>query len=264
MTSPITNILAETINDGLVMVDSDWHITYINQRAKLMFKVLDANLAELSLWDVIPEDTDSSAYRELHRAMEKQVTTEFDVFYPNYYSWHEVRAAPAGDGLCLILRDITDRQWLLRREAERAYLRNLFHDAPVGICTLRGPQHQFEYINNMYRRLVSGRNFESLTVSQALPELEAQGFVALLDNVYRTGVPYHGEETLVRYDRQGDGQIVDAYLTFTYQALRGFDAQVSGILVLVIDVTLQVISRLENERLAAENATLIKTLNGTQ
>jgi len=261
MSSPLLNIVAETMNDGLIMVDSTWHVTYINQRAKLMFRSLDITADGLRLWDLIPEDPDSPAYRELHRAIEKQVTTEFDVFYPNFYSWHEVRVAPVQDGLCLVLRDITDRQWLLRREAERAYLRNLFQDAPVGICTLRGAQHQFEYINSFYRRLVGGRNFEGLTIREALPELEAQGFMTLLDNVYHTGVPFLGEEMLVRYDRKGDGQIADAYLTFIYHALRGFDAQISGILVLVTDVTPQVLARQENEELKAENASLVQKLS---
>ena len=261
MSSSITDIIAEAMHDGLMMVDATWHVTYINQRSKLMFRGIDVNSANLRLWDLIPEDADSPAYRELHRAMEKQMATEFDVFYPNFYSWHEVHATPVPDGLCLILRDITDRQWMLRREAERAYLRNLFHDAPVGICTLRGPRHQFEYINSFYRRLIGGRNFEGLTVYEALPEVEAQGLIALLDNVYHTGVPFHGEEMLLRYDRQGDGQIVDAYFTFVYQALRGFDAQISGILVLVIDVTSRVLARQENERLRAENQSLLQTLS---
>ena len=55
-------------------------------------------------------------------------------------------------------------------------------------------------------RLV-GRPEEALvgkTLLEALPETAEQAYLKLLDNVYQTGEPFLGHESLVRLD-QGDG-----------------------------------------------------------
>ena len=77
---------------------------------------------------------------------------------------------------------------------ERALLRALFQQAPSFMAMLRGPQHVFELANEHYLRLVGRSETDMLgkTVEVALPEVKAQGFIDLLDQVYRTGVPYEG------------------------------------------------------------------------
>jgi PAS domain S-box-containing protein len=249
--------LVESINDGFIMVDSTWYVTYMNRRAQVMLRCLDSSVTSRRLWDLMPEDPSTDAYRQLHRAVAQQISVEFDVFYPLLYVWHEVRAIPSTNGVALILRDITDRQWLVRREAEHAYLRNLFNDAPVAITITRGPYHQYEFVNNFARKLIGGRNIEGLTVREAFPEVEGQGFFELMDQVYRTGEPYYAEERFIQFARDGTGVLEDAYFTFTYQALRGFDAQVSGILNISVEVTDQVRARLQSEQLAAERTAVL-------
>ncbi|MFD1732889.1 hypothetical protein ACFSC4_20115 [Deinococcus malanensis] len=121
----------------------------------------------------------------------------------------------------MILRDITDRQWLLRKEAERGYLRNLFNDAPIALSILRGPQHQFEFINDFARQLIGNRNVDGLTVREAFPELEQQGFFELLDQVYRTGVAVEGTERRAQLTDPHTGAVRDLYINYAYVPLRG-------------------------------------------
>lgn len=255
-----SEILIESINDGFIMVDSSWQITAMNRRARMMLRLLDTDPRNQGLWEVFPDDPTTPTRRELERAVQQHVTVEFDVFYPHLYVWHEVRAVPDQHGLGLLLRDITDRQWLLRREAERAYLRNLFNDAPVALSITRGPDHQFEFVNAFATQLLGGQHVEGQSYKEAFPEFEAQGFIDLLNHVYTSGVPYHAQEQLVRFDRQNTGTIEDAYFTFTYQPLRGFDSQVSGIMTLCVDMTAQVRARKESERLVAEQQAILSQL----
>ncbi len=182
-------------------------------------------------------------------------------------------AAPIRDaqgrltGVVLVFRDVAEKKRLeaeraemLARaqaaraevEAERTRLRNLVQHAPAFICTLRGPDHVFELANPHYERLVGvGRPFLGLPVRDALPEVVEQGFVALLDTVYRTGEPYYGSELLVRLDREGHGTAQDAYVNFVYQPRRGVAGQVEGIDVFGFEVTEQVRARQQVEALAA-------------
>ena len=163
----------------------------------------------------------------------------------------------AGDiiGGVLGVRDETERRRLEREvAAERERLREIFQHAPAGIALLTGPEHVFAFMNAAYARL-SGRDPDALVgrpLRDAYPELVDQGFDALMDEVYRTGTPFVGTETLVRLDRAGDGVLDDVYFSFVYQPLRGVDGAVESILSNAVDVTAQVWARQRVEELAEE------------
>lgn len=75
-----------------------------------------------------------------------------------------------------------------RLETERDRLVELFDQTPGFLAVLRGPEHVFEMANEAYSRLIGeGRPLVGLSVAQALPEVAEQGFIDLLDQVYRTG-----------------------------------------------------------------------------
>ena len=138
-------------------------------------------------------------------------------------------------------------------EAARNRLESLFEHAPAFVCTLRGPDHVVEMANPLYQRMVGpGRRLAGLPLGEALPEAIEQGFVALLDKVYRTGDPYVGREVFLRLDR-GEGRMPeDAFVTFVYQATRNRQGEIDGIDVFGFEVTNQVRARLQAETLAGE------------
>ena len=127
---------------------------------------------------------------------------------------------------------------------ERALLRALFQQAPSFMAMLRGPRHVFELANEHYLRLVGRPELELLgkPVAVALPEVKAQGFIDLLDAVYRTGVAYEGRQ--VKVDLQtADGRTGERHVDFVYQPIKDDEGRVTGILVEGIDVT----ERMEGE-----------------
>jgi signal transduction histidine kinase len=82
------------------------------------------------------------------------------------------------------------------------------------------------------RRDVIGRN-----IREAVPEAAEQGFMELLDTVYQTGEPFVGRGMPIQLAR-GKSQALDLrYLDFVYQPRRDADGNVTGIIVLGIDVT---------------------------
>ena len=137
------------------------------------------------------------------------------------------------------------------RETERRRLREIFERAPAFIATLRGPTHIFEVANPLYLQLVGeDREIIGRSVREALPEAEEQGFPALLDSVYRTGVPYVGRSVPVRLDH-GENS-VERFIDFVYQPIVGDDGEVAGIFVHGNDVTEQVRARNQLEMQALE------------
>ncbi|HZH77102.1 MAG TPA: PAS domain-containing protein, partial [Archangium sp.] len=134
----------------------------------------------------------------------------------------------------------------------RNRLHGLFQNAPAFVCTLRGPEHVFEMVNPRYEGLV-GRDRQlllGLPVRDALPEVVEQGFIELLDGVYRTGEPFTGRELPIRLARRGDATLDNAFATFVYQPTRDAHGQVDGIDVFGFEVTDQVQARQRVEALA--------------
>ena len=77
-----------------------------------------------------------------------------------------------------------------------------------------------------------------MPVREALPEVVEQGFVTLLDQVYRTGEPYIGKEIQVRLHRGDSGaELQTVLLDFVYQPIRDRSGAVAGIFVQGVDVT---------------------------
>ena len=102
-------------------------------------------------------------------------------------------------------------------QQQRETLRNLLLQAPATISIVRGPEHRFDFVNPPYQRLFPGRELLGRTVAEVAPEVVEQGFIKILDDVYRTGEPFHGNEVPVQLDRTGNGQLEEVFFNFIYQ-----------------------------------------------
>ncbi len=131
----------------------------------------------------------------------------------------------------------TRAQWLA---GEMQQMRQLFEQAPGFVTILSGPGHHALLANQAYGKLV-GRNIAGKNVADALPEMVEQGFIDLLDTVYRTGVPYMGKRVRVSIEAPDAGESEIRYLNFIYQPYYDKDA-VAGIFVQGYDLTEEVLA----------------------
>ncbi len=159
-----------------------------------------------------------------------------------------------------IVVEITDKVKVEQAlEAERESLRRMFEQAPGFIAVTVGPRHKFTMVNKAYSTLVGQREVIGKTVAEALPEVAGQGFVGLLDQVYRTGQPFVGRGAKVELAYGGAG-IEERYLDFIYQPIVSDSGLISGVFIQGHDVTEQKRSEIalreseERFRLVAENA----------
>jgi len=125
------------------------------------------------------------------------------------------------------------------RTAERDRMRDLFQQAPSFMCILSGPDHIFELVNDSYLQLVGNRQLLGLSVREALPEVEGQGFLDLLDGVYLSGKPYIGRNLKVFLRRDGDSTPDERFINLIYQPIFDASGHVAGIFVDGFDVTHQ-------------------------
>jgi len=127
-----TDIL-ESISDAFFAVDEEWRFTYINGKAERFWGLSRDELLGKNIWEEFPQAVGSEYYRQIQRAMEEGVTTEFEATFPILGAWVAGRAYPSREGLSVYFQDVTERKRAeesLRRvtEAERKRIARDLHD----------------------------------------------------------------------------------------------------------------------------------------
>ena len=143
----------------------------------------------------------------------------------------------------------------LSSETDR--LNHMFEVAPTLMAVLRGPEHVFELANPVYLDLVGNRDIIGKPIRQALPEISDQGFVDVLDTVYRTGEPFVARGATVNLARNSDLALDERVLDFAYQPLTDAEGKISGIFVQGSDVT----DRVHAEGILADQNRILERLN---
>ncbi|MDQ3279640.1 MAG: PAS domain S-box protein [Bacteroidota bacterium] len=126
---------------------------------------------------------------------------------------------------------------------EKAY--SFFMSAPVIIGYVWGKEYIIELANESLLQ-VWGRTAEVIGQSlfTAIPELEAQGFRALLDQVCLTGEPFYAYEFPITFNRADKEEV--RYFDFIYQPFYGDEGRqgrAAGVISVGLDVTEKVRTR---------------------
>jgi len=121
----------------------------------------------------------------------------------------------------------------------------LFQRAPAFICILKGPDHTFQMVNEEFKRLKPSLDLIGKKAIDVFPEMVGQGYIELLDSVYRTGLSFQGSEIQMQLDPEGNGQLITVYANFSFQAYRNVNGTIEGIFAFGTDVTYQVEARLK-------------------
>ncbi len=129
-----------------------------------------------------------------------------------------------------------------RLETERNRLVEMFMQAPGFVAVLSGPDHCFQMHNAAYAQLIGHRDIAGKPLIEALPEVESQGFIAVLDTVRATGEAIEGRAAPVKLQRSPGTPLETVWVDFIYQPIRAVDGQIVGIFVQGHDVTQSVLA----------------------
>lgn len=142
----------------------------------------------------------------------------------------EISAAAERDRLLREIRATNDR------------MSDIFRQAPSFMCVLSGADHVFEIVNDRYMQLIGNRHVIGQPVRTALPEVEGQGFFELLDQVYKTGQPFVGNDMPVMLQREPGAALQECFIDLTYTAMRDADGKIFSLLAHGVDQTHRVLA----------------------
>ena len=250
----------ESMSEGVSLTDEVGTILYTNAAEDLMFGYAPGELIgmHVSVQNAYPEQENlakvSAVIEELKQSgrwsgewhNRKKDGTIF--FTRAQITRIEIEGRPH---FVCVQEDITEREKAQQalEESEKT-LEQIFSESPSFMTFLSVPDYRYIKSNEEHYRLIGQRDILGKSVQEVMPELEAQGFIKLLDDVVSSGRPYVGTEVPITFARGADGKPKPGYLDFVYQPLRRANGQVYGIAVQGYDVTEKVLSRkaVENER----------------
>lgn len=123
------------------------------------------------------------------------------------------------------------------QRAERSGFMQVFEVALGAVALLDGPDHVIRYANRDYYALVGRQGIIGKPVREALPEVADQGFIALMDQVFRLGESQVGRNIAVTLQSGPMGALRQRYVDYLFHPMRDEAGAISGMFVQALDVT---------------------------
>ncbi|NLG97810.1 MAG: PAS domain-containing protein [Chloroflexi bacterium] len=254
----------DSLTDAVVVYDKNGVIQSANPRAVTLFGFDPVGLPKEQVDSQISlRSPDGLKVKRLPSTRvfdgEKLANERFLLINKQGVIWHEmVSASPVyvnGEmtGVVVVWHDVTELERLLvENRRQRELLERLLNDVPVGIAFLEVPDFRFSLINSAYAEMARDRGeLIGRPIAEVLPEL-ADRVIPPLEYVVESGQQYSEKEVLFRADE--DSPYQDVYVSVSIAPIPDIEGRVEGVLLLVFDVTDQVITRhaIEEERARLE------------
>jgi PAS domain S-box-containing protein len=155
------------------------------------------------------------------------------------------------------------KQRTLSLSRSESRLRYLLSDAPIAIAVFVGPDLIIESANKkVLEAWGKTERIIGMPLHIAVPELVGQEFLTILDNVYSTGIAYHGYE--VKALLEHNGKLEDVYSNFVYQPLKDEEGNTVSIMLAASVVSEQVAARHHVQKLNEELILINEELSDSQ
>ncbi|MGB3467219.1 MAG: ATP-binding protein, partial [Cyclobacteriaceae bacterium] len=98
-------------------------------------------------------------------------------------------------------------------------------------------EFKVSYANKSYRNLLNNRKIIGEKITELIPEVAEQGFLANMREVRKSGKPFSDKEVAASIDYRGDGSVTTRYFNYTYRSVMEPDEKVPSIVLHAVDIT---------------------------
>jgi PAS domain S-box-containing protein len=204
-----------------------------------------------------------------HKREHRMADQRYDVYNPTAAQfepkvWRPVNKPVLGDegDVQYIIHTVEDITEAIRLQEEtkvadqkleesETKFHSVIEQASNPILIFKGTEMVLEEANEALFRIWNlDRSVIGKSILDIHPQTREEGFFALLQKVFFSGVPEYGIEVPATFSDNGSTRTV--YFNFTYQAIRDSSGTITGVLVMAHDVTEQVHARKAIECAQAE------------
>ena len=261
------------LHEPLLLLDHNFMVKSANAAFYKIFHITEEETLEKHLfflqdnsWDIIDLRKElSKVQKEKEHKVEVEITFTSPIIGERIICVNiQPLSRENGEQLILLaLDDIT-----LRKNAENVLLENaktiakehqllqgFLNDSPAMFAILKSSDHVFEFANKAYLEFIGKEDVLGKNLIHVIPELESQGYLKTLNEVYETGNPYIAKESPI-FLNTGNPKTEHRFINFTYQAIKDEEGKTNGILVFAYDVSELIIGRKHVKR----NADMIEKM----
>jgi PAS domain S-box-containing protein len=104
------NLILESINEGMFLVDEKWVIRYVNHAAEKILTVSRNDLMGKNIWEIYADAADTAFYKQFQKAVNENKAVQFVEYCPAMDIWFDISAYPSSLGLIIYFRNVNARK----------------------------------------------------------------------------------------------------------------------------------------------------------
>lgn len=99
----------ESLTDAFFTVDREWRFTYMNAQAERLLRRPREELLGKKMTQGFGDLSVSQFPKHFQRALEDNVSLQFEEYYPPFDLWAQAKVYPSKQGLAVYIKDVTER-----------------------------------------------------------------------------------------------------------------------------------------------------------
>lgn len=157
------SIILDSIQDGLLGINRDWQITYINQQAARNSGFEPEELSGRNIWEAFPRMQGTPLEEHYRRTMLERTPVQFEMHGTLTSQWYNITLYPSAEGISVYWQDITERKLAedALRESEQKFSL-LFENAAFAAALSSMPDGALVDVNDAWVKLFGFTQSEAL------------------------------------------------------------------------------------------------------
>jgi signal transduction histidine kinase len=156
-----TEAVFESLSDGLMAIDRNWTVTFINTAGVRLTWGSDAALLGRNIFELLSDGLDPLFESSFRKAMTERVTVNFEAYYALFKTRFELRVVPVDAGITVFFSDVTARhraemiveeaqtQLRVLAESQRRFLADAAHELRAPLAVIQGNLEVLERFPDM-------------------------------------------------------------------------------------------------------------------